>query len=73
MHNMGLKWPIFISYVISVMAECFFAESLKETFTFTFNHLADAFIQSDVQMRRTIEAIRPSREQQYTSAMTSLS
>ncbi len=42
------------------------------TFTFTFNHLADAFIQSDVQMR-TIEAIRPSREQQYTSAMTSLS
>ncbi len=37
------------------------------------NHLADAFIQSDVQMRRTIEAIRPSREQQYTSAMTSLS
>ncbi len=44
-----------------------------KTFTFTFNHLADAFIQSDVQMRRTIEAIRPSREQQYTSAMTSLS
>ncbi len=43
------------------------------TFTFTFNHLADAFIQSDVQMRRTIEAIRPSREQQYTSVMTSLS
>ncbi len=43
------------------------------TFTFTFNHLADAFFQSDVQMRRTIEAIRPSREQQYTSAMTSLS
>ncbi len=39
----------------------------------TFNHLADAFIQGDVQMRRTIEAIRPSREQQYTSAMTSLS
>ncbi len=37
-----------------------------------FNHLADAFIQSDVQMRRAIEAIRPSREQQYTSAMTSL-
>ncbi len=47
--------------------------SKVNTFTFTFNHLADAFIQSDVQMRRTIEAIRPSREQQYTSAMTSLS
>ncbi len=43
------------------------------TFTFTLNHLADTFIQSDVQMRRTIEAVRPSREQQYTSAMTSLS
>ncbi len=25
---------------------------------FTFSHLADAFIQSDLQMRRTIEAIR---------------
>ncbi len=45
----------------------------EHTFTFTFNHLADAFIQSDVQMRRTIEAIRQSREQQYASAMTSLS
>ncbi len=39
----------------------------------TFNHLADAFIQSDVQIRRIIEAIRPSREQQYTSAIASLS
>ncbi len=28
------------------------------TFTFAFDHLADAFIQSDVQMRRTIEAIK---------------
>ncbi len=36
--------------------------------SFTFNNLADAIIQSDVQMRRIIEAIRPSREQQYTSA-----
>ncbi len=48
-------------------------KKLYSTFTFTFNHLADAFIQSDVQMRRTIEAIRQSREQQYASAMTSLS
>ncbi len=39
--------------------------------TYTFNHLADAFIQSDVQMRIT-EAIRREREQQYTSVMTSL-
>ncbi len=33
---------------------CFFNHYI----TFTFNHLADAFIQSDIQMRRTIEAIR---------------
>ncbi len=38
--------------------------------TFAFNHLADAFIQRDLQMRRTIEA-RTTREQQYTSAITS--
>ncbi len=40
---------------------------------FTFNHLADAFTQSDVLMRRIIEAVRPSREQRYTRVMTSLS
>ncbi len=40
--------------------------------TYTFNHLADAFIQSDEQMRRITEAIRREREQQYTSVMTSL-
>ncbi len=45
---------------------------LPITFTFIFNNLADAFIQSDLQMR-IIEAIRPMREQQYTSAGTSLS
>ncbi len=39
----------------------------------TFNHLADAFIQSNVRMRRIIEEIRASREQQYTSVMTGLS
>ncbi len=54
--------------------ECFLRDvSCINDIYITFNHLADAFIQSDVQMRRTIEAIRPSREQQYTSAMTSLS
>ncbi len=36
------------------------------------NHLADAFFQSDIQMRRII-AIRPSRVQQYRSVMTSVS
>ncbi len=39
-------------------------------FTFTFSHLADAFIQSNLQMR-TIEAIKINKEQQYASAMTS--
>ncbi len=58
-------------YHISTLFDHWMANRI--TFTFTFNHLADAFIQSDVQMRRTIEAIRPSREQQYTSALTSLS
>ncbi len=37
--------------------------------TFTLNHLADAFIQN----KENKEAIRPLREQQYTSVMTSLS
>ncbi len=41
------------------------------TFTFTFSHLADAFIQSNLQMK-TIEAIKPTKEQQHASAMTSL-
>ncbi len=61
---------------VCVCASIYESECVRvcvNTFTFTFNHLADAFIQSDVQMRRTIEAIRPSREQQYTSALTSLS
>ncbi len=43
------------------------------TQTFALNLLGDPFIQSYVQMRRIIEAIRPSREQKYTSVMTSLS
>ncbi len=36
-------------------------------------HLPDTFIQTDLQTRRTIEAIRPTREQRYTSTVTSLS
>ncbi len=36
--------------------------------TFTFNHLADAFTQSDLQMR-TIEAIKQTTEQKYVSAV----
>ncbi len=36
MHNMGLKWPLFISDVISVMDACFFAEYLKRN---AFYHL----------------------------------
>ncbi len=40
-------------------------------YTHTFSHLADAFIQSDLQMR-TLEAIKTTKEQQHASAMTSL-
>jgi len=39
------------------------------TYSFTFIHLADAFIQSDLQMR-TIEAVKLTIGQQYASAMT---
>ncbi len=35
---------------------------------FTFSFLAEAFIQSDLQMRR-IEAIKTTKEQQYASAI----
>ena len=42
------------------------------TFTFTFIHLADAFIQSDLQMR-TIEAVKLTVGQQYASDITLLS
>jgi len=47
-------------------------EKKKKITKFTFNHIADTFIHSDVQMRRITEAFRPSREQQNTSAMASL-
>ncbi len=38
---------------------------------FTFSHLADFFIQSDLQMRTT-EAIKPTKEQTYVSTVTRL-
>ncbi len=38
--------------------------------TFAFNHLANAFNQSDLQMRK-VEAIKPTKDQQYVSAVTS--
>jgi len=41
----------------------------NSVFIFTFIHLANAFIQSDVHMR-TIEANKPTIGQQYASAMT---
>jgi len=37
---------------------------------FTFNQLADASIQSDLQIWRTIEEINPTIGQQYASAVT---
>ncbi len=36
MHNMGLNWPVFISYVISIMDECFFFSVFEWN---TFYHL----------------------------------
>ncbi len=64
---MGRGAPIILSAVRTVLCNLLVSDFVAEpnqtvievhkTFTFTFNHLADAFIQSDVQMRRTIEAI----------------
>jgi len=39
--------------------------------TFTFNNLADVFIQRYLQMRRAIKAIKPTIVQQYTRVVTS--
>ncbi len=41
-------------------------------YIFTFSHLADAFIQSDLQ-RRTMEAIKINKRATHASVMTSLS
>lgn len=38
-------------------------------FTFTFDHSAGAFIQSDLQTRRVIEAVKPTVGQQYANAL----
>ncbi len=48
-----------------------FCQNLFYLKLFTFSHLAEAFIQSDLQMR-AIEAIKTTKEQQHASAMTSL-
>ena len=42
---------------------------MRFTFTFTFIHLADAFIQSDLQMI-TLEAVKLTAGQQNVSAIT---
>ncbi len=36
-----------------------------------FSHLADAFIQSDLQMRTLWKQSKPTKEQQHASAITS--
>jgi len=41
------------------------------TFYIKLNNLADIFIQSDLQMRRAIEALKPTIGQQYVIALTS--
>jgi len=44
---------------------------LISKFTFTFNQLANAFIQSELQMRKTKEVIKPTIGQKYANAVTS--
>ncbi len=46
--------------------------AIRTQSTFAFNHLADAFIQSDLQMR-TMEAIKINKRTMIWSAITSLS
>ncbi len=36
-----------------------------------FSHLADAFIQSDLQMRTLLKQSKPTKEEQHASAITS--
>ncbi len=58
-------WPI----VIAAVMKCITYINLIYTlvFKFTFSYLADAFIQSNLQMR----TIKPTKEQLHASAMTS--
>ncbi len=60
------KQSIVFLFVANCKERCY---QLQEYFTFS--HLADAFIQSDLQMK-TLEAIKTNKEQQHASAMTSL-
>ncbi len=51
-----LKWHFHISFI---------------SFIYLFSHLADAFIQSDLQMRTLWKQSKPTKEQQHASAVTS--
>ncbi len=77
----ALRWFILDHFAIIlrysdilVLFIYYFSIYFKFTLYFTciFSHLADPFIQNDLQMM-TIKAIKPTKEQYYTSAMTSLS
>jgi len=48
-----------------------FGKIFISKFTFTFNQLANAFIQSELQMRKTKEVIKPTIGQKYANAVTS--
>ncbi len=51
----------------SVRMEFMIGEQIFQNISFTFNHWADAFIQTDLQ-ETTIKTIKPTKEQQYLSA-----
>ncbi len=38
---------------------------------YLFSHLTDAFIQSDLQIRTLLKHLKPTKEQQHASAITS--
>ncbi len=50
----------FLDYDVDIIVHESWSTRYAVDYTFTFSHLADAFIQSDLQMR-TIEAIKPNK------------
>ncbi len=57
---MHLLFNIMFFFCFFYSGTVFFIMKYSLIFTFTFSHLADAFIQSDLQMR-TIEAIKTNK------------
>uniref|UniRef100_A0A672PKX3 Nuclear receptor domain-containing protein n=1 Tax=Sinocyclocheilus grahami TaxID=75366 RepID=A0A672PKX3_SINGR len=55
---------IYVSLISCIKRKVMYLKYMHTLFTFTFSHLADAFIQNDLQMR-TIEAIKTKRVMIY--------